>query len=263
VGVISHRKTLQKLGWIDDKGSRPSGCLNNLQKKHIIGSENVVVGYWGRDERASNIFKYCDVLIIGGLHLPPPDEIWRDVQAWRRHLKKPKPDASIVNVTLRSYGYEDSANQGRARSCSTHFDPDVDKLLQQIWTTNVRQAIGRLRGTRSPLLKLIIIDSAMPITELALDWLGPLNTVNAQAPALKQQTDVNKGEKQSRLERLASLIHPAYQDFVRKSGGKAPTRGEIADMLLVMKSRPSEWEVRQLADFLKNKLNTSGEVESI
>jgi hypothetical protein len=263
VGVLSHRQTLQKLGWINDKGARTTGCLKDLQHGNIPGSENVVVGYWGRDERATNIFKHCDVLIIGGLHLPPLDEVWRDVQAWRRHLNKPKPAASTVRVEPRSYGYVDLANQGRARGCAVHPDPDVDKRLQEIWAANVRQAVGRLRGTRSDYQKLVIIDCAMPLTGLELDWLGPLSTVNAQAPALKQQADVNKREKQDRLERLAALIRPAYQDFVRKSGGKAPTRGQIADMLLIMGSRPSEWEVRQLSDFLKNEMNISGEVEPI
>lgn len=220
IGILTHKATLTKLGWLDDKDQPVKGALRDLAGGPIRGSSSVVLGYWGRDERATNRFENCSLLLVSGLHIPPLDEVERVVQAWRLALGKPRPDPSPAEQVYRPYGYMDDAGAGVAYLCPRHADPDVDAELVRLWSANVRQAIGRLRGTRSAWPKLVILDSAMPAEGVALHGLASLQDVASriQPEPLRAQTEVNKREAQARLKRNADLVRPHYQELLKLKG---------------------------------------------
>jgi len=242
VGILTNKATLQHLKWLGTNDKRIVGPLSDTGGI-ISGSENAVLGYWGRDERSTNIFESCDALIISGLHLPPIDTVERQVQAWRRFLGVPRPTQSPEGYVERAYGYVDQDGLGRSYRCTLHPDPDVAAELARIWSANLQQAIGRLRGTRSAYHKVVVVDSAMPAEGVRIHKLGPLDDAFEQPPALRAKTEATAKAASKEHNNAIGIVKPVY-DQLKKKLGRSPGRDAVMKALNDSGQRLTDWQVR-------------------
>ena len=258
IGVLAQRATLAKLKLIDPKtGSRIEGPLPDQSGPPIPSCDRVVLGYWGRDERATNIYESCAALIVSGLHVPPIDEVEREIQAWRRYLGLPRPPQSSAESKDRPYGYVDELGLGRCYRCPAHPDPDVDAELARLWSANLRQAIGRLRGTRADTRKLVVVDCAMPAEGVRVSALGALEDLKGDREPLSAEREAAQARSRERLLKLLNLARPVYQVLKRKFG-RAPTRVALILALRQAGIRLSDWECRRALGALRQEDGNGG-----
>jgi hypothetical protein len=111
----------------------------------------------------------------------------------------------------RAYGYVDDEGLGRCYRCRLHPDPDVEKELRWIWSSNVSQAIGRLRSARSEEPKFVILDSAMPVDHVRVHLLGSMKKGSPQPEALKAKSAASKLDRETRIAQLVAKLAPLYR----------------------------------------------------
>lgn len=174
-------------------------------------------GHFGKDDKATDRFKDCDMLVTVGSYTPNIGAIEARVAAWRyadHAVGGDQTTRRVVRYPGTQYGIETAC----------HPDPDVQAAIDQATWVHETQALGRLRAVRraagsegKPLIWLRFNNvpySALPVTRLV------------SHNALREEYGL------ALLERLTSAKHSARHCSVDASG--RPRRHDRRSLRLTM-----------------------------
>jgi len=106
--------------------------------------------HFGGETRASNAYQDCDTMIIVGRHQEPPHITELRINALRRDTAPPPPSGASSTKKSRWMELAEKRPIGPVKDQLEHYDPLIQEAMDHYATSEIVQAIGRLRAINRP-----------------------------------------------------------------------------------------------------------------
>jgi len=183
------------------------GILTRKRKRELVeglaqelpGGERLLVGHFGHDHRATNLFEGVEAMVVDDHFVPCPADAQATVEALRFDTPpEGEPEAFLP--------YEGTRFAGRRAGAGKQHDRDVAAWTSARWGAEALQAIGRARACRAKRPVRVFVLSCDPGPGLHVDQLTtvaescPRTPTPAELAALRERNNGVHKEAARRIE---------------------------------------------------------------